>query len=205
MESNHKIVNTWSIKVVNEPSAEPLTLAEAKIHLRVDFTDDDAYITALIIAARQIVEQHTNRALITQTLDYFLDDFPRCDDIQLRKPSLQSVTNVNYTDSSGVEHIMDPNDYVVDFNAIPGRIFLKYARIWPIAILQPASAVRIRMICGYGDTADKVPAALKQAMLILISQFYENREPLYIGKPGLAQTPMTYTFLIAPYKVVMLQ
>lgn len=193
----------WALSIVTEPADEPITLEEAKAHLRVDFDDDDAYILALITVAREIAEQRTNRALVTQTWDYVLDTFPPCGEIKLRKPALQSVTSVNYTDSSGVEHVMPESDYIVDAKSVPGRIFLGFGKTWPTAILQPASAVRIRFVAGYGN-ADFVPRALKQAMLFLISQFYENREPVSLNtKPEVI--PMTFDLLIGPYKVVRLQ
>jgi uncharacterized phiE125 gp8 family phage protein len=205
MNQMYEGADHWALNLVTEPEEEPITLEQAKAHLRVDFADDDDYINALITVAREITEQRTNRALITQTWEYILDDFPRGDDIKLRKPSLQSVTSVNYTDSSGIEHIMPTTDYVVDKNSKPGRIFLGFAKIWPVAILQPAAAVRIRFVAGYGAASD-VPQALKQAMFFLISQFYEQREPVYLtSRLSLVTVPMTFDYLIGPYKVVRLQ
>jgi len=194
----------WALSLVTEPAEEPISLEEAKAHLRVDFTDDDAYISALIVATRMIAEERTYRALITQTWDYILDDFPPGTVIKMRKPKLQSVTSVNYTDSAGIEHIMPPSDYVVDAKSNIGRIFLGFSKIWPVAILQPASAVRIRFVTGYGN-ATAVPEPLKQAMKYLISQWYEVREPVILSRSQLMPVPMTFDFLIGPYKVARLQ
>lgn len=195
----------WALTLVTPPEVEPITLAEAKEHLRVDFNDDDDYITALITASRMITEDRTSRALITQTWDYVLDDFPDKDYINLRKPTLQSVTYVHYIDSSGATGVMPTADYVVDTDSIPGRIFLGFAKIWPVVILQPASAVRVRMICGYGDAAESVPVPLIHAMKYLISQWYEQREPVILSRSQLMPVPMTFDFLIGPYRVVRLQ
>ncbi|NRF91535.1 phage head-tail connector protein [Paenibacillus frigoriresistens] len=192
----------WSLSIVTPPIDEPVTLEEVKAHLRVDFDDDDFYIAALIYAAREITEQKTNRALITQTWDYILDDFPCVNEIKLRKPSLQSVTSVNYTTSDGVEHVMSTDDYIVDTKSNPGRIFLGFSKIWPPVVLQPASAVRIRFVAGY-SSGNEVPQALKHAMFFLIAHFYENREP--ISKDIVNKIPMTFDFLIGPYRVVTLQ
>jgi peptide/nickel transport system permease protein len=57
-----------SHKTTTAPASEPITLTEAKAHLRVDFDDDDTLITAMIAAARGYVEEHCNRALLTQTV-----------------------------------------------------------------------------------------------------------------------------------------
>lgn len=198
-------VDNWALSLVSAPSIEPITLNEAKAHLRVDFTDDDDYITTLITAARMITEERTNRALITQTWDYIVDDFPQSNYIKIRKPSLQSVENVYYIDSDGNENIMDTSLYVVDTKSSPGRIFLGFAKIWPVVILQPASAVRIQFTAGYGDTPDTIPQPIKQAMLYLISNWYENREPIELERRYAVKIPMTFDLLIGPYKVVRFQ
>lgn len=203
-QQNNGMSEHWALTIVTPPAVEPITLAEAKAHLRVDWTDDDNYITALITAARMITEERTSRALITQTWDYVLDNFPDKDYLYLRKATLQSVTYVNYIDSSGITGVMPTTDYVVDTDSIPGRIFLGFAKIWPVVILQPASAVRIRMVCGYGD-ASTVPQPLKQAMFFLISNWYEQREPVILSRSQLLPVPMTFDLLIGPYKVVTFQ
>lgn len=190
----------WALNLVTEPEVEPITLEEAKQHLRVDTTADDIYITSLITAARQVAEERTSRAFITQTWDMIIDDFPMGSTIRLLKPNLQSVENIYYTDSNEQKHTIDKSIYDVDTNSVPGRIFLGFAKIWPVVILRPAAAVRIRFTAGYGDTADKVPKALKQAMLYLIGNWYQNRV-VYEGKYRYAvETPEAFKALIAPYK-----
>ena len=191
----------WALTLVTAPAVEPITLNEAKSHLRVDFADDDSYITALIVAARMIAEERTGRALITQTWDYVLDDFPIKDFISLRKPKLQSVTSVKYIDSDSAEQTVLTSEYLVDADSSPGRIVLKFAKIWPVATLQPASAVRIRMVVGYGLAID-VPQPLKQAILFLVAHWYENRQPV---EKAMEKVPMTFDFLIGPYRVMRLQ
>ena len=191
----------WALTLVTAPAVEPVTLAEAVGHMRVDITDDDTYITALIVAARMIAEERTGRAIITQTWDYVLDDFPHGDVMSLRKPKLQTVTSIKYTDSDSVERTMPATDYLVDANSSPGRIVLKFAKIWPTVILQPASAVRIRMVVGYG-LAIAVPQPLKQAILFLVAHWYENRQPV---EKAMEKVPMTFDFLIGPYRVMRLQ
>lgn len=84
------------------PTTEPVTTAEAKTHLRVTTSDDDTYIGTLITVARRHVETITGRALINQTWDYFLDNFPPGDKIVIPLPRLSSVTTVKYTDKDNV-------------------------------------------------------------------------------------------------------
>ena len=92
-----------SLTLIAAPILEPMTLAEAKLHLRVDGTDEDDLITALIVAARRRAEHLLTRALITQTWELTLDEFPAAD-IQLPKPGVLSIVSVKYLDSAGVEY-----------------------------------------------------------------------------------------------------
>ena len=64
--------------LTSAPATEPVSLAEAKLHLRVEtvMTDDDTLIQALITAARQTAESITRRAFITQSWKLVLDQFP---------------------------------------------------------------------------------------------------------------------------------
>jgi uncharacterized phiE125 gp8 family phage protein len=195
----------WALSLFTEPADEPITVEEAKAHLRVDFADDDDYIIGLITAARMITEERTYRALITQTWDYILDGFPPNYIIRIPKSKLQSVTSITYTDMNGTDHIFDPANYIVDKKSIPGRISLGYNKLWPVTILQPISAVSIRFIAGYGD-ATAVPQPLIHAMKYLISQWYEQREPVILTtRAQLMPVPLTFDFLIGPYKVVRIQ
>ena len=63
-------------KVTSQPGVEPVTLTEAKVHLRVDSTDDDAYINTLISVTRQLCESYTGLSFITQTRRVTMDRFP---------------------------------------------------------------------------------------------------------------------------------
>ncbi len=166
--------------LVTAPGVEPVSLAEAKSHLRVDTTDDDALITALITAAREQVENDTRRALVTQTWDYVLDAFPSGSEIVLPLPPLQSVTSITYRDKDGNSSTFDASNYVVDTAGMFGRVVLKSGVTWPSVTLYPAGAVTVRFVAGYGD-AGAVPQSLKQAILLLVGHLYENREAAIMG------------------------
>lgn len=153
---------------------EPISAAEAKLHLRIDAADEDTLISALITAARVYCEGIQNRAYITQTLELSIDGFPWGRLIELPRPILQSVTSVKYTDVDGVEATF--TDYVVDADSYLGRIALKRDFNWPTVTLREIGAIKIQFVAGYGATAASVPAIVKQAMLLLIAYWYENRE-----------------------------
>ena len=164
-----------ALKIVTAPAVEPVTLAEAKLHLRVDGTDQDTLIAGLIQAAREHLETVIlGRALVTQTLEYVVSRFP-CWEMPLPRPPLQSVTTVKYTDSLNAEHTLSNTLYCLNIDRSPGLLTPAYGKSWPTATLAPTGAIRIRYVAGYGLAA-AVPQAFKQAILLLVGHLYANRE-----------------------------
>lgn len=171
-----------TLKLVTGPTVEPVSLAEAKTHLRVDIDDDDAYISGLIAAAREYLEGATRRAFLTQTWRLSLDAWPWPPaQIELPLPPLQAVNSIKYRDSDGTQTTVDSGDYIVDTDSEPGRIVLDYGESWPSETLYPANPIQIEFEAGYGDAATDVPQYLRQAVLLLVGHWYENREPVVIG------------------------
>lgn len=170
-----------ALTLVTGPAVEPISLDEAKKHLRVDITDDDTLIENLIASARRYCEKFQSRAYITQTWELWLDEWPEENYIEIPLPPLQSVASVKYYDTDGAEHILDASDYFVDMKSEPGRIVLAYGSTWPSTTLRPANGVVVQFNAGYGDSADDVPQTVKQAILLLVGHWYENREATIAG------------------------
>ncbi|MFZ5762838.1 MAG: head-tail connector protein [Thermodesulfobacteriota bacterium] len=184
--------------LITAPAAEPVSLAEAKLHLRVEHAADDALITALIQAARERAEAITRRALISQTWEVYLDEWPSEGFIRLPMPPLQSVASVKYTDTDGVEHTF--SDWAADVASLPGRVVLNHGAAWPSVTLRPVNPIAVRFVAGYGDAA-AVPASIKAAMLLMIGHLYENREESVAGV-SIAALPMGAEALLAPFRLV---
>lgn len=163
-----------SLRVVTAPAQEPLTLAQAKEHLRVDIANDDVLIQSLIRATRELLESELGRALVTQTLDYTLDAFPPGPLLLPRGP-LQSVTSLTYIDSAGASQVWAASNYLVDLHSSPSRISPAYAKSWP-TLQDRIAAVTVRFVAGYGLTPTSVPGPIAQALLLLIGHYYEHRE-----------------------------
>lgn len=162
-------------KLITAPASEPVTLSEAKLHVRQDIDTDDTLITAQITTAREEVERISCHALLTQTWEMVLDCWPTGDEIRLPRPPLQSVTSVKVTDTAGVETTWDAANYIVDTDSVPGRIVLAYGMNWPSTNLKPVGGIRIRYVSGW-TSAGVVPQSFKQAMLLLVGHWYETRE-----------------------------
>lgn len=179
------------------PASEPLDLATAKLHCRVDGTDEDALITALIVAAREQAEHETGRALVTQTWELVHDAFPEA--FTLRKSPIQSVTSIKYLDSSGVEQTLDAADYLLDKDSEPGYVVPNYGKAWPASYGVPNS-VRCRYVAGYGAAA-AVPQAIKQWMLLAIGSMYAQRET-FVAVTAISGIPDGFwSGLLDPYRL----
>jgi uncharacterized phiE125 gp8 family phage protein len=191
-----------ALTLVTGPAAEPVSVSEAKSHLRVDIADDDTLIGTLITAARVHVEQHVKRALVSQTWDLVLNRFPPGPEIRLPLPPLASVTSISYTDEDGGAGVVSSSDYVVDTDREPGRVVLKNGKAWPAVILREAAGVRVRFVAGYGAAA-AVPVPIKQAILLLVGTLYENREDTLVAQGvTVMRIPFGVEALLMPYRVI---
>jgi uncharacterized phiE125 gp8 family phage protein len=192
-----------ALSLVTAPSGEPVSLAEARQQLRLSdsASDENDLITGLIAAARERAEAVTGRQLVTATWDHRLDEV--CEDaIVLPKPPLQTVVSVTYIDSAGATQTWSAAEYQVDAPSGPyarkGRLAPLPSATWPIAQSGRFNAITVRFTAGYG-AAVNVPHVIRQAMLLMIGGWFENREDMVSG--GLASIPLGALALLTPYKV----
>jgi uncharacterized phiE125 gp8 family phage protein len=174
--------------------------------MRVTNSDEDALIEGLIAAATSSAEQFTNRKFVQTTLELRADSFPAdYAFIDITVAPLQSVQQISYIDNDGTLTEAELTDFEViapegDF-AEPGSVGPKVDKAWPTATsLRPLSA-RVRFIAGYGTAAD-VPKAIKQAILMMVGDMYENRESKIVGT--IATENKVAQDLLFPYKVFYL-
>lgn len=190
-----------SLKLITAPAVEPVTLAEAKTHLRVDGTDDDALITALITAARQDCEHRLGRALIDQIWEKVLDAFPEA--IELPRPPVSSIVSVTYYDTAGALQTLDAADYSLDGENDFGPAWLTpvYDTDWPDTYAIP-NAVRVRCTCGYGASGSAVPEAIKAWIKLRVGALYAQRESIVLGQP-ISEAPRDFfDGLLDRYRIV---
>ena len=175
---------------VTAPVCEPVSMAEAKLHARIDESADNQTVTALISAARQLAERFTNRVFITQTWKLFLDEAPCSSVLELPKAPLQSVTHVKGYDDADTATTLAASNYFVDANSKPGRVVLRTSGNWPV-ITRVANGFEVQFICGYGDAAENVPAEIRQAILLIIAHLYEHRGDASVDMPAMADVLLT--------------
>lgn len=153
---------------ITTPAAEmPITLAEAKEHLRVDGSYEDSYITALIEAATNHVESHCGRSFTAQTLTLYLDAF--ADEIQLPRGPIAAISAITYYDANNALQTLATSVYDADLISDPATVSLAYGQAWP-TLYSRKNAVRIAY-----TTAATVPDAVRMAIKLIIGQWFEMR------------------------------
>lgn len=189
------------ITVVTPPDAgDPvLTLAQAKLHLRVSHSGEDALIAALVAAATEHAQTETRRQLVTATLRMTVDAFPACGVIALHRTPVQAITGITYVDQAGDTQTLAPANYVVDTASAPARVVRADAAVWPSTEPRP-NAVAITFTAGYGAAA-AVPDGIKAWMLLQVGALYRNREAFATGL-SVAELPAAFADrLLDPYRV----
>jgi len=192
----------YDIEVTAAAGAEPVSLAEAKAHLRVLHADEDALITRYVKAATSHLEGITGRALITRTLKLSCDAFPSDarEGLPLRMPPVGAITEIRYFDFDGVQQTLDAGDYYLVRSVIGAAVLLKPGKVWPQAQSRKR-AVSITYTAGYAAATNDLPAALedfRNAILLMAEHLYYHRSA--VGEGPMTVVPMAVDALIGRYR-----
>ncbi len=186
-----------SFVVDTAATAAILTTAEAKTHLKVDTTADDTYIDNLISAATESAQIFTNRYFINTTLNQFGDTWN--DMATLFKSKVSSVVHIKYYDSDNTQQTLASSVYQKDLEHQPARIGLKPNQSFP-SLAGRINAVECQYIVGYGSAASDVPEGIRQAVLLTIGNWYENRQEVVIGRIA-SELPKSAQYLLEQFKI----
>lgn len=182
-----------SFKIITPPVAEPITLSDVKMYLRImtdDTSEDEAIIIPLITAAREFLEDATGRSLALQTVASYVSSF---ETVRLPRPPFIGVTSISYKDKDGVSHTLDASDYYCD--EAEGVLYFPSA---PTVELYPQNPITITYQTGYTS----LPKTLRQAMLMIIAHWYTNREAVQIGsRINEVAADFALQHIISQYKV----
>ena len=147
----------------------------------------DDTISDLVTVARSIAEKRMGRAIITQTWDYYLDSF-NSQAIKIPMPPLQEISYIKYYNQAGTLTTIDSDDYTVVTQNIPGFVVPAYGESWPVSRGHTNDIV-IRFVAGEGDAGSDVDSTIRQAIKIIISHLYDNRE--LVAAVNLNKIPMS--------------
>jgi uncharacterized phiE125 gp8 family phage protein len=182
--------------IVNGPAVEPVALADAKKWLRIETGDDDDVVGALITAARLMVEAQIRRMLITQTWRLIYDCWPNGGLVKIPLAPFQALTAMRVYDAAGAAQAVSSSLYHVDGAPDAARIIFGAP---PPDPGRNAAGIELDILVGYGATVESVPEPLRQAIRVLVTDWYENRGDANVADPASA-LPSTVRALIAPYE-----
>lgn len=198
-----------SLKIITEPTAEPVSIDEARTHLGlVAYTTDghphDAMVEGMISAARTWAEEWSGLSLTIKRYELALDKFP-ADEIELPMAPVIDITSVTYVDPDLVVQTISATNYVLDSHQRPAWLLPAINFTWP-ASAAVVNAVKVRYRSGFVPAPDTdepeaqlLPAAIKATMLLLLTDLYENRGQTIAGSFG--EMPIGVKSLLRPYRV----
>jgi uncharacterized phiE125 gp8 family phage protein len=187
--------------LLTAPAAEPVSLNDAKAYLRVEHSDDDNVISALIAGARTHIEAKTRRALMVQTWRLVRDAWPNDGRIAVLPVPLRALLAARIVMRDGSNQSILPSAFALDKASAPATLIFTPGAL-PMSD-RLVAGIELDVEVGYGAAPADVPEPLRLAIKFLIAQWYENRGMTTIGHE-VAELPHTVAALIAPYRVLSL-
>lgn len=175
------------------PTIQAISLSAFKSHHHIDHDDDDATILDYIEAATDYAENVQERSLRSSTWQAVYDGFPASGVFYVPRPPLIGSVVLTYLDSSGASQTLSSSYYVVDSVSEPARVSLAYGYSWPTTYGQ-LGAVTLQFVAGHSSAA-AIPSRTRQAIRMLVSHWYENKEPIVVGQP-VANVPFSVNDLL---------
>ena len=172
---------------------EPVTLEQAKLHLRVDGEDEDTLITALIVAAREWVENYTGIVLVQRAVTQSFQCFASRLELNAWPIADAPTLSVGYTDTAGASQTVAGAR--LQSASRPARLVPAFNAAWPSASAEP---VTVTVTAGYASPED-VPASLVAAILLIVGNLYASRESDVIGT--IYASTGAVESLCAPYRM----
>jgi uncharacterized phiE125 gp8 family phage protein len=186
-----------ALSIVTPYTTAVISTATVKKHLKVDVTDDDTLIANLVTVATKAVETYTNTFILDTTVKMIGDTWS--DISELYKNPVKSVSNIKYYDTTDTLVTLTDTAYLVDNISKPTRINLGVNQEWP-NLSERKMAVEVNYVVGNGDTQGDAPLLIQQAMLLMIGNWYENRQAVVTGSIA-TEIPMAAKMLLDQYKV----
>lgn len=193
-------------ELVAAPSAKPVSVAEAKAHLRVDHDLDDALIGRAIDAAIGYLDGYggiLGRALVAQRWRQFFSFWPASRCLPLRLAPVASIVEIRARAADGSESVVDPAGYRLLAGASRPQVLVSLSAVLP-ALERAPDAVAVTYAAGYGDTAETVPAPIRQAILLMVGDMYRFPETVTLGASSAPPMSASVDRLLGPYRRIQL-
>lgn len=162
--------------VKTAPVEEPVSVEELKSHLRITQDAEDLYLYGLLKAARTAAESFTRRAFISTVYEGYLQHVPTGLYFSVIPGPVSAIASIKYYAADHTESTWASTNYHLDVTASPNRVWLRDGCLWPTStrVYQP---MLVNFTAGYGAAASSVPEAIKHAIKVMASEWWENRVP----------------------------
>lgn len=187
-----------SLVLTSGPALEPITLAEAKAHLRLDTNADDALVQSLIITSRLHIEAALSIALITQSWSWTMDRWPKAMRLVLPIRPVTAVAHIKLWRNDATSETLPLEGFILDGQGNPPRLIPGSLVSFPEPE-RPVNGIEIALTVGFGPAPSDVPATIRHALLLLVAHWYEHREPVEIGA-AINAIPVMVSELLHPYR-----
>lgn len=167
--------------LISPPVEDVVTLASLKQHLRIDHTDEDVLLEAMLASAIESLDGPAgdlNIAMVTQSWKVHLSCWP--DIIRLPLHPVSAITSIKFRDTNNAQQTWPSSNYTLHSDALGSFIRYGYNVQPPSLYIDRLDNVEVEFVAGYGG-ADQVPAPLKAAILLLAADLYENRGSFVTG------------------------
>lgn len=195
-----------------QSTVEPVSLEMARLQCSIDSTGSppaspwDALLELYIAQAREWCETYTGRTFAQRTIEYSIDEFPASNgDLSITGDPIVGLPEIRYTDSDGIEQLVDPSTYTL--RTVSGYSYLRLVTdaAWPTDV---DDGLIVRYTVGYsvpGESPDNnpLPPAVKGAILLLVGHWFKNREDTadVTSTTQVAQIPMGARALLDSYRI----
>ena len=186
-----------SLKEVTLSSTPLFTTAEAKDFLKVDTTADDTLIDNLVKAATESCQIYTNQYFMTTIVKQYSDTWAEF--YTLYKSPVSAIAEIKYYDSDDTEQTLASSNYILDNVSKPARIGIAVDGTLP-NLANRINAVYDEYTVGYGDDSVDVPDGIKQAVLLTLGNWYENRQSVITGRTA-TELPLSSQYILDQYKI----
>ena len=186
-----------SLKVDTAAASPVFTTAEAKAVLKVDVSTDDTVIDNLVSAATESCQIYTNQYFINTVVTQYSDTWD--DFYTLYKSPVDSITHVKYYDSDDTQQTLASSNYILGHYSQPARIGIAVGGELP-NLSKRINAVEVKYTVGYGTASTDVPEGIRQAVLLTIGNWYENRQTVITGRTA-TELPLSSQYLLEQYKI----
>lgn len=192
---------TYGLSIYSAATDEPVTVAETKLHQRIDHAAEDALIAGLITAAREQAEAFTHRQILSATYYLTLSGWWTAGTyLEIPRPPLASVDAVAYIpDGATTYTTIDSTNYMACTDYTPG--LLTTHPDYPLPSIRSDWPAPIRITFTAGYTSTTIPRSIASAIMLMAGHLYEHRTAVLTGAEANNQpTALGFEALLHPYR-----